>query len=168
MLFNTRFLQKYPSPLGICLALLFLSSWGVAQSVKGAKTTKGDRNAKIVDQLFEYHKAGNVDGVLNLYADDARVEWASGRLACLNKTAFTGVLKQRMSAESQTVSDRDVTINHRIQSDEWTVVEGEWKGTVEGKPISFRFVSMLKIKDGRIVQQIDYSDTGPVQHLRPR
>ena len=50
------------------------------------------------------------------------------------------------------------TILRRLTGGEWTVVEGWVDGTQTGTPVRARFTTWLKIRDGKIVHQIDYLD----------
>lgn len=55
------------------------------------------------------------------------------------------------------------TILRRVTSGEWAVVEGWLDGTQTGKPVHTRFTTWLKIRDGKIVHQIDYLDYGAMK-----
>lgn len=50
------------------------------------------------------------------------------------------------------------TILRRVTSGEWTAVDGWLDGTQAGTPVRTRFTTWLKIRDGKIVHQIDYLD----------
>jgi ketosteroid isomerase-like protein len=50
------------------------------------------------------------------------------------------------------------TILRRVTGGDWTVVEGWVDGSQTGKPVRARFTTWLKIRDGKIVHQIDYLD----------
>jgi ketosteroid isomerase-like protein len=50
------------------------------------------------------------------------------------------------------------TILRRVAGGEWVAVEGWLHGTQTGKPVRTRFTTWLKIRNGRIVHQIDYLD----------
>ena len=55
------------------------------------------------------------------------------------------------------------TILRRVTSGDWTVVEGWLDGTQTGKPVHTRFTTWMKIRDGKIVHQIDYLDYGAIK-----
>ena len=55
------------------------------------------------------------------------------------------------------------TILRRVTSGEWTAVEGWVDGTQTGKPVRARFTTWLKIRDGKIVHQIDYLDYATIR-----
>jgi ketosteroid isomerase-like protein len=55
------------------------------------------------------------------------------------------------------------TILRRLTGGDWTVVEGWLDGTQAGKPVHTRFTTWLKIRDGRIVHQIDYLDYATIR-----
>jgi ketosteroid isomerase-like protein len=57
------------------------------------------------------------------------------------------------------------TVLRRATSGDWAVVEGWLDGTTTGKPFRTRFTTWLKIRDGRIVHQIDYLDYTPIRRL---
>jgi ketosteroid isomerase-like protein len=50
------------------------------------------------------------------------------------------------------------TVLRRVTSGEWVAVEGWLNGTQTGKPVRTRFTTWLKVRDGKIVHQIDYLD----------
>jgi ketosteroid isomerase-like protein len=50
------------------------------------------------------------------------------------------------------------TILRRASSADWTAVEGWVDGTQKGKPVRARFTTWLKLREGKIVHQIDYMD----------
>ena len=50
------------------------------------------------------------------------------------------------------------TILRRVTSGDWTAVEGWLDGTHSGRPVRTRFTTWLKIRNGKIVHQIDYLD----------
>lgn len=53
------------------------------------------------------------------------------------------------------------TIVRRLTGPEWAAVEGWLEGTHSGKPLRTRFTTWLKVRDGKIVHQIDYLDYAP-------
>lgn len=55
------------------------------------------------------------------------------------------------------------TIVRRATGGEWAVVEGWLDATQSGKPVRTRFTTWLKIRDGKIVHQIDYLDYAPMR-----
>jgi ketosteroid isomerase-like protein len=55
------------------------------------------------------------------------------------------------------------TILRRVTSGDWTAVEGWLDGTQTGKPLHTRFTTWLKIRDGKIVHQIDYLDYAAIK-----
>ncbi|MDF2771370.1 MAG: SnoaL-like polyketide cyclase [Geminicoccaceae bacterium] len=55
------------------------------------------------------------------------------------------------------------TILRRVTSGEWTAVEGWVDGTQTGQPVRARFTTWLKIRDGKIVHQIDYLDYATIR-----
>jgi ketosteroid isomerase-like protein len=55
------------------------------------------------------------------------------------------------------------TILRRVTSGDWTAVEGWLDGTQTGKPVHTRFTTWLKIRDGKIVHQIDYVDYAAIE-----
>ena len=55
------------------------------------------------------------------------------------------------------------TILRRVTSGDWTAVEGWLDGTQTGKPVHTRFTTWLKIRDGKIVHQIDYVDYAAIK-----
>ena len=55
------------------------------------------------------------------------------------------------------------TILRRVTGGDWTVVEGWLNGTQTGKPIRTRFTTWLKIRNGKIVHQIDYLDYAAIK-----
>jgi ketosteroid isomerase-like protein len=55
------------------------------------------------------------------------------------------------------------TILRRATSGDWTAIEGWLDGTENGKPFHIRFTTWLKIRDGRIVHQIDYLDYAAIE-----
>jgi ketosteroid isomerase-like protein len=50
------------------------------------------------------------------------------------------------------------TILSRATRGDWTAVEGWVDGTQKGRPMRARFTTWLKLRDGKIVHQIDYVD----------
>ena len=50
------------------------------------------------------------------------------------------------------------TILRRVRNGDWTAVEGWVDGSRKGKPVRARFTTWLKLRDGKIVHQIDYLD----------
>ena len=55
------------------------------------------------------------------------------------------------------------TILRRVTAGEWVAVEGWLDGTQSGKPVRTRFTTWVKLRDGRIVHQIDYLDYGSMR-----
>ena len=55
------------------------------------------------------------------------------------------------------------TVVRRVTSGDWTAVEGWLDGTHTGKPVRTRFTTWLKIRDGKIVHQIDYLDYAAIK-----
>jgi ketosteroid isomerase-like protein len=55
------------------------------------------------------------------------------------------------------------TIRRRVTNGDWTAVEGWLDGTQTGKPMRTRFTTWLKIRDGKIVHQIDYLDYAAIK-----
>lgn len=55
------------------------------------------------------------------------------------------------------------TILRRVTGGDWTAVEGWVNGTQQGKPFRTRFSTWLKMRDGKIVHQIDYLDYAAVK-----
>jgi ketosteroid isomerase-like protein len=55
------------------------------------------------------------------------------------------------------------TILRQVSDGDWTVVDGWVNGTQTGKPVQSRFTTWLRIRDGRIVHQIDYLDYAAIR-----
>jgi ketosteroid isomerase-like protein len=78
--------------------------------------------------------------------------------AGLSGMGHDGIRKPYVEAFTGPLGPVHWTILRRVSSGDWTVVEGWVDGTQTGKPVQTRFTTWLKIRDGKIVHQIDYLD----------
>ena len=123
-------------------------------------------NRKLLDRYVERYNAGDLDGVMDLYAEDASQLMPDGM--------FEGrsMIRERLAQELDAFSD----IAHRVESfveqgdafaDEWTFV-GTHTGPFAlpdgtqlpptGKRVELRGMEFVQVHDGKIVKRHLYYD----------
>ena len=123
-------------------------------------------NRKLLNRYVERYNAGDLDAVMDLYADDATQLMPDG--------TFEGrsAIRERLAQELNGFSD----IAHRVESfveqgdafaDEWTFV-GTHTGPFQlpngtqlpptGKPVELRGMEFVQVRDGKIVVDNLYYD----------
>lgn len=123
-------------------------------------------NRKLLDRYVERYNAGDLDAVMDLYAEDAVQLMPDG--------TFEGqsTIRERLAQELNGFSD----VAHRVESfveqgdafaDEWTFV-GTHTGAVAlpdgsqlpptGKRVEIRGMELVQVRDGRIVIDNLYYD----------
>jgi steroid delta-isomerase-like uncharacterized protein len=123
-------------------------------------------NRKLLDRYVEWYNAGDLDAVMDLYAEDAVQLMPDG--------TFEGrsAIRERLAQELNGFSD----VAHRVESfveqgdafaDEWTFV-GTHTGAVAlpdgsqlpptGKRVEIRGMELVQVRDGRIVIDNLYYD----------
>ena len=123
-------------------------------------------NKKLLDRYVERYNAGDLDGVMDLYAEDAVQLMPDG--------TFVGwsAIRERLAQELDGFSD----IAHRVESfveqgdafaDEWTFVGTHARpltlpdGTQlppTGKRVELRGMELVQVRDGKIVVDNLYYD----------
>lgn len=124
-------------------------------------------NRQLLDRYVERYNAGDLDGVMDLYADDAVQLMPDG--------TFEGrsTIRERLAQELNAFSD----IAHRVESfveqddafaDEWTFV-GTHTGPFvlpdgsevppTGKRVELRGMELVEVRDGKIVVDNLYYDS---------
>jgi steroid delta-isomerase-like uncharacterized protein len=123
-------------------------------------------NRKLLDRYVERYNAGDLDAVMDLYAEDAVQLMPDGTFE------GQGTIRERLAQELNGFSD----VAHRVESfveqgdafaDEWTFV-GTHTGAVAlpdgsqlpptGKRVEIRGMELVQVRDGRIVIDNLYYD----------
>jgi steroid delta-isomerase-like uncharacterized protein len=142
-----------------------LTQFSFFQGLDGEKPSSA--NAKLLDDYVERYNAGDLDAVMDLYADDAVQLMPDG--------VFEGrsAIRERLAQELNAFTD----LAHRVESfveegdafaDEWTFV-GTHTGPLPladgshvpatGKRIEVRGMELVRVRDGKIVVHNRYYDT---------
>lgn len=88
------------------------------------------------------------------YADSMTFEDPTARLAATGRSAFrTRIVEPNLRVRFANVR---WTLSRRVDSGDWVAVEGAFSALVNGSPMTRRFTTWLRFKDGRIVHHIDY------------
>jgi steroid delta-isomerase-like uncharacterized protein len=127
-------------------------------------------NRQLLDRYVELYNAGDLDGVMDLYAEDAVQYMPDG--------TFEGrsTIRDRLAVELDAMTD----VAHRVESfvdqgdafaDEWTFV-GTHTGPFRlpdgaelpptGKQVEIKGMEFVQVRDGKIVVDNLYYDTAAV------
>jgi steroid delta-isomerase-like uncharacterized protein len=124
-------------------------------------------NSKLLDRYVERYNAGDLDAVMDLYAEDATQMMPDGTFEGWN------TIRERLAQELNAFSD----VAHRVESfveqgdafaDEWTFVGTHTSpfalpdGTEvppSGKRVEIRGMEYVQVHDGKIVVDNLYYDT---------
>lgn len=123
-------------------------------------------NRKILDRYVELYNAGDLDGVMDLYADDAVQGMPDG--------TFEGrsAIRERLAMELEACPDVTHTVNSFIEqgdtfADEWTFA-GTQSGPFRlpdgselpptGRRVEVNGMEVVKVRDGKIVVNTLYYD----------
>jgi steroid delta-isomerase-like uncharacterized protein len=124
-------------------------------------------NRELLDRYVELYNAGDLDGVIDLYADDAVQLMPDG--------FFEGrsAIRDRLAVELDAMTD----LAHRVESfvdqgdafaDEWTFVgthtgpsplPGGTELAPTGRRVEIRGMEFVRVRDGKIVVDNLYYDT---------
>ena len=123
-------------------------------------------NQKLLDDYVERYNAGDLDGVMDLYADDA--------VQLMPEGVFEGreAIRERLARDLEACPDIAWTVESFVEdgdefSDEWSFVAtqtGPFKlpdGTEvppSGKQVELRGMEYVKVRDGKIVVDNLYYD----------
>jgi steroid delta-isomerase-like uncharacterized protein len=123
-------------------------------------------NRKILDRYVERYNAGDLDGVLDLYADNAVQGMPDGVFE------GRGAIRERLAMELEACPDVIHTVNSFIEqgdtfADEWTFV-GTQTGPFRlpdgselpptGRRVEVKGMEVVKLRDGKIVLNTLYYD----------
>ena len=131
-------------------------------------------NRQLLDRYVELYNAGDLDGVIDLYAEDSVQGMPDG--------IFEGrsAIHDRLARELEAIPDVTHTVVSFIEqgdafADEWTFVGTQTgpfllpNGTVlppTGKRVEFRGVTWLRVEGGKLVEGWDcWNVTGVMQAL---
>jgi len=124
-------------------------------------------NRKLLDRYVELYNAGDLDGVIDLYADDA--------VQLMPDDFFEGrsAIRERLALELDAMTD----LAHRVESfvdqddafaDEWTLVgthtgpfplPGGTELAPTGRRVEIKGMEIVRVLDGKIVVNNLYYDT---------
>ncbi len=127
----------------------------------------GEDSASIIRKLFDAFNAKDADAIAALAADDyVLIDCASGE-------KYEGPEGARRNAEGWLTPFADVSVEvlNVVESGDWAVAECVGRGThsgpmqtpmgevpATGKQIELHFCSVVKVRDGKIVEGRDYYD----------
>jgi steroid delta-isomerase-like uncharacterized protein len=124
-------------------------------------------NRKILDRYVERYNAGDLDGVMDLYAEDAVQIMPDGLYEGWN------TVRERLAQELDGFTDLNHTVRSFVEqgdlfADEWTFV-GTHTGSFRlpdgtelpptGKRVEIRGMEVVRVRDGKIVLNSLYYDT---------
>ncbi len=127
----------------------------------------GEDSASIIRKLFDAFNAKDADAIAALAADDyVLIDCASGE-------KYEGPEGARRNAEGWLTPFADVSVEvlNVVESGDWAVAECVGRGThsgpmqtpmgevpATGKQLELHFCSVIKVRDGKIVEGRDYYD----------
>ena len=127
----------------------------------------GEDSASIIRKLFDAFNAKDADAIAALAADDyVLIDCASGE-------KYEGPEGARRNAEGWLTPFADVSVEvlNVVESGDWAVAECVGRGThsgpmqtpmgevsATGKQLKLHFCSVIKVRDGKIVEGRDYYD----------
>jgi steroid delta-isomerase-like uncharacterized protein len=124
-------------------------------------------NRKLLDRYVERYNAGDLDGVMDLYAEDAVQIMPDGTYEGWN------TVRERLAQELDGFTDLNHTVRSFVEqgdlfADEWTFV-GTHTGSFRlpdgselpptGKRVEIRGMEVVRVRDGKIVLNSLYYDT---------
>jgi steroid delta-isomerase-like uncharacterized protein len=127
-------------------------------------------NRELLDRYVERYNAGDLDAVMDLYAQDAVQIMPDG--------TFEGwsAVRERLAQELDGVTELDHTVRSFVEqgdtfADEWTFV-GTHSGPLRlpdgrelpptGKRVEIRGMELVQVRDGKVVLNTLYYDTAAV------
>jgi steroid delta-isomerase-like uncharacterized protein len=123
-------------------------------------------NRELLDRYVDRYNAGDLDGVMDLYADDAVQIMPDGTYEGWN------TVRERLAQELEGFTDLDHTVRSFVEqgdafADEWTFV-GTHTGAFRlpdgtelpptGKRVEMRGMELVQVRDGKIVLNTLYYD----------
>jgi ketosteroid isomerase-like protein len=127
----------------------------------------GEDSASIIRKLFDGFNTKDYDAIVALAADDFEL------IDCASGDKFNGPEGARRNAERWLVPfpDASVELLNIVSSGDWAVAECVGRGTHSGpmqtpmgevaptgKEMELHFCSLIKVRDGKIVEGRDYYD----------
>jgi steroid delta-isomerase-like uncharacterized protein len=124
-------------------------------------------NRQLLDRYVERYNAGDLDGVMDLYAEDAVQIMPDGTYEGWN------TVRERLAQELDGFTDLNHTVRSFVEqgdlfADEWTFV-GTHTGSFQlpdgtglpptGKRVEIRGMEVVRVRDGKIVLNSLYYDT---------
>lgn len=124
-------------------------------------------NRQLLDRYVERYNAGDLDGVMDLYAEDAVQIMPDGTYEGWN------AVRERLAQELDGFTDLNHTVRSFVEqgdlfADEWTFV-GTHTGSFRlpdgtelpptGKRVEIRGMEVVRVRDGKIVLNSLYYDT---------
>ena len=128
-------------------------------------TTAQRSNVEIVEQAYEGFNSGDIESVLETFADD--VEWiepAGARYA----GSYRGPASIAEGVFANTATDYEgfqATPHRYVDGGDTVVVLGELTGTTRetGTEIAVPFAHVCELENGRMVRFTDYHDTETIR-----
>ena len=127
----------------------------------------GEDTTRIIRKLFDGFNAKDIDAIEALVADDFEL------IDCASGETYHGPEGARKNAEGwlKPFSDVRVELLNVVASGDWAVAEAVGRGThsgplqtpmgevpATGKKMELHFCSVIKVRDGKIVEERDYYD----------
>jgi steroid delta-isomerase-like uncharacterized protein len=124
-------------------------------------------NRQLLDRYVERYNAGDLDGVMDLYAEDAVQVMPDGTYEGWN------AVRERLAQELEGFTDLNHTVRSFVEqgdlfADEWTFV-GTHTGSFRlpdgtelpptGKRVEIKGMEVVRVRDGKIVLNSLYYDT---------
>ena len=123
-------------------------------------------NRKLLDRYVEQYNAGDLDGVMDLYAEDAVQIMPDGTFEGWNS------VRERLAQELDGFTDLNHTVRSFVEqgdsfADEWTFVgmhTGPFRlpdGTElppTGKRVEIRGMELVQVRDGKVILNTLYYD----------
>ncbi len=124
-------------------------------------TTRTPR--QVFDELLRTSVAGDWDGLLDLYAEDAVIEMPfapPGVPVTSDATALRQRIKGMADARPWNYDAAENVVVHETTDPEVIVAEFTFRGTVSatGAPFALSYAMVITVRDGRIVHSRDYGN----------
>ena len=118
---------------------------------------------QVFDELVRTSVAGDWDGLLDLYAEDAVIEMPfapPGVPVTSDGAALRSRIKGMAGARPWNFDAADVLVVHETADPEVIVAEFSFRGTVTatGAPLVLSYAMVITVRDGKIVHSRDYGN----------
>ena len=155
---------KHPSSLllAVLASLILTTSLTAAGRSRDGSGTRGP--TEVIDGFFDAYRAGDVESMLSIYAEDAKFTDVNQRHELTGHTALHGMLGQLTAIHKE----MDVTVKRQAATGELVTVEVVYTGTLDSSAIgrpdgpdleySLPAVLLFEVEGDHIQSQTDYLD----------